>query len=225
MGPNPIRWASLLKNKIKTCGYRDRQAQKEDDFTTQGENGNTMKEEADIGVMLSEAKKCLGPPEARREAVTELILWVLCLFHAGMWLLLSLDWVNWRWHSGDFIIMPAWTVSLPAPWLSHPWPTDSFLLSPGWYPGVKTLSLGRVSITCISVLLPVWSDLWTLRPGHSKLPASEALCYLILFRGLCLSHPGKHCAICEWQLLEHKLRRWCSLVHWDGIPWSCATEA
>lgn len=27
-----------------------------------------MKEQADIGIMLSEAKKCLGPPEARREA-------------------------------------------------------------------------------------------------------------------------------------------------------------
>jgi hypothetical protein len=50
---------------------------------TQGENG-TMKEEADIGVMLSEAKKCLGSPEARREALFELIPWVLCLFYAGL---------------------------------------------------------------------------------------------------------------------------------------------
>lgn len=66
-----------------TCGCRDRQAQKEDDVMTQGENG-TMKEEADFGVTLSEAKKCQGPPEARREAVTELIPWVLCLFHAGL---------------------------------------------------------------------------------------------------------------------------------------------
>ena len=41
-----------------------------------------MKEETDIGVTLSETKKCLGPPEARREAVTELILWVL--FLAGL---------------------------------------------------------------------------------------------------------------------------------------------
>ena len=50
---------------------------------TQGENG-TMKEQADIGIMLSEAKKCLGPPEARREALAEPIPWVLCLFHAGL---------------------------------------------------------------------------------------------------------------------------------------------
>ena len=40
-----------------------------------------MKEEAEIGVMLSEAKRCLEPPEPGREALAELISWVLCLFH------------------------------------------------------------------------------------------------------------------------------------------------
>lgn len=71
------------KKKITTYGCRDRHAQKEDDVMTQGENG-TMKEQADIGIMLSEAKKCLGPPEARREALAVPIPWVLCLFHAGL---------------------------------------------------------------------------------------------------------------------------------------------
>ena len=167
------------KKKITTCGCRDIHAQKEDDVMTQGENG-TMKEQADIGIMLSEAKKCLGPPEARREALAEPIPWVLCLFHAGLWLFLSLDWVSWRWHSGDFVIMPAWTVSLPAPWLSPPWTTDSLLLSPGWCPGVQTLPLGRVSllVSQFGYLCDQTSEPWDLdKPSY--LPGR--LCAILSF--------------------------------------------
>ena len=39
-----------------------------------------MKEETETGVMLSEAKRPLGPPEPGREALAELISWVPCLF-------------------------------------------------------------------------------------------------------------------------------------------------
>ena len=63
--------------------------------------GSPVKEEAEIGVMLSDAKKCLGPSEPGREALAHLIPWVTCLFLAGLLLLLNLDCVDWgvalRW--------------------------------------------------------------------------------------------------------------------------------
>ena len=53
-----------------------------------------MKEEAEIGVMLSDTKKCLGPPEPGRDALADLIPWVTCLFLAGLLLLFNLHCVD-----------------------------------------------------------------------------------------------------------------------------------
>ena len=67
-----------------------------------------MREEAEIGVMLSDTKKSLGPTEPGRDALADLIPWVTCLFLAGLLLLLNLDCVDWGGsHSGGFIIVPA----------------------------------------------------------------------------------------------------------------------
>lgn len=60
-----------------------------------------MKEEAEIGVMLSDTKKCVGPTEPGRHALADLIPWVTCLFLTRLLLLLNLDCVDWgvtlRW--------------------------------------------------------------------------------------------------------------------------------